>query len=181
MYIMGFSDTPNTMVPSIDVCDVPFIPKSNMAAVWYSSNMKLSIAICRHIVDGWMWCILWDSGFSDKMALSKHTGHIGEIVLNLKKSTACLPDKFPCQEVSYHPKPVVKPALPPDFKVVEETEHSNVADTPEFLVSFTRWCTQYSAYLGWFTRSNAVVPVADIMMAESDNFSDVHGMMGMSY
>ena len=62
-------------------------------------------------------------GFSDKMAVSKH---IGEIVLNLQKSTACLPDKFPCQEVPYHPKPVVKPALPPDFKVVEETEHSNV-------------------------------------------------------
>ena len=82
-------------------------------------------------------------GFSDKMALSKH---IGEIVLNLQKSTACLPDKFPCQEVPYHPKPVVKTALSPDFKVVEETEHSNVdcksamwvADTPEFLVSFIR-------------------------------------------
>ena len=62
-------------------------------------------------------------GFSDKMAVSKH---IGEIVLNLQKSTACLPDKFPCQEVPYHPKPVVKPALPPDFKVVGQTEHSNV-------------------------------------------------------
>ena len=62
-------------------------------------------------------------------------------MLNLQKSTACLPDKLPCQEVPYHPKPVVKPALPPDFRVVEETEHSNVdcksamrvADTPEFL------------------------------------------------
>ena len=55
---------------------------------------------------------------SDKMALSKHI-HVGEIVFNLQKSTACLPDKLPCQEVPYHPKPVVKPALPPDFKVVE--------------------------------------------------------------
>ena len=73
--------------------------------------------------------------------------HIGEIVLNLQKSTACLHDKLPYHEVPYHPKPVVKPALPPDFKVVEETEHSinvdcksamRVADTREFLISFIR-------------------------------------------
>ena len=45
-------------------------------------------------------------GFSDKMALSKH---IGEIVLNIQKSTACLPDKFPCQECSTTAKPNPKP------------------------------------------------------------------------
>ena len=111
--------------------------------------------------------------FSDKMALSKH---IGEIVLNLHKSTACLHDKLPCQEVPYHPKP----ALPPDFKVVEETEHSinvdcksamRVADTREFLISFIR-CglphagDAHSTLSTWggshALLSNAVVPMMHV-------------------
>ena len=67
--------------------------------------------------------------------------------MNLHKSTACLPVKLACQEVPHHPKPSVKPSLPPYFKVIEETGiNSNLdcvsalreADKREFLISFIR-------------------------------------------
>ena len=38
---------------------------------------------------------------------------------NLQKSKVCFPDKSPCQKVPHHPKPTIRPVLPPIFKFVE--------------------------------------------------------------
>ena len=67
--------------------------------------------------------------------------------MDLRKNELCLPDKLPCQVVPHLMKPVTRPALPPDFKVVDELNVNDLTDIKsafecanqqEFLISFIK-------------------------------------------
>ena len=50
--------------------------------------------------------------------LSAHQSKPRVSEMNLSKSTARLPQKLPCQAVTDHFKPPMKPSLPPTFKKI---------------------------------------------------------------
>lgn len=62
----------------------------------------------------------------------------------LSKSARSLNVLLPCQKVSAHSKPVVRPSLPPDFRLLEDTNLTlsdsaiQVAVKTEFMISFVR-------------------------------------------
>ena len=57
MSIMGFTDTPDTMVPSTVMCDVPFSNKNQYDLKLKSIKDVIMSIICEWIVGGGLRCV----------------------------------------------------------------------------------------------------------------------------
>lgn len=153
---MGVSSSYNSIRRARQLLAAYAVAKSNENEVPVPSTFTVGAYVCGAMDNG---------DFGDRSSLSgTESDHVTMQVLfqekvsaqdskcpvsemNLGNINAHLPEKLPCQEVAFYLKPSVKPCLPANFKVLEETSvNSNLncesalceADKREFLISLIR-------------------------------------------